>query len=80
MTLKQIIIVGEDGSKIEIQSSAEPCEVKKLVDGKPRLKLSIDRPLSLLLKQIIDEEWRVVRELGARLVTRKMRPEEYKIK
>ncbi len=71
MSLKQIIIVDEDGAKVMIRSSLVDFETERIENSKSHIEINIRKPLDLILRQLVEEEWRKVKDFGARLVTRK---------
>ena len=73
MTLQQIIVVDDDGSKITITSSEEPRNSEELINGKRHIRMGVNTPLSFVLKELVQEEWSKIKEFGARLVKRKAR-------
>lgn len=70
MSLKQIIIVDEEGDTVTIQSSQVEYSVSKMENGKRRVTVGTCKSIDRILRHFIQEEWLKLKELGARLVTR----------
>ena len=71
MSFEKIIVVGEDGSKVTIRSSSVDFKSEKTENNKPHIEINTRKSLDLILRQLVEEEWRKVKDFGARLVTRK---------
>lgn len=74
MSLKQIIIVDEEGDTVTIQSSPVEYGVSKTQDGKCRVTVGTCKSIDQILQHFIQEEWSKLKEFGARLVTRMPQP------
>ncbi len=70
MSLKQIIIVDEEGDTVTIQSSPVEYSASKTDNGKRRVTVGTRQSLDTILRRFVKEEWSRLKELGARLVTR----------
>ena len=73
MSLQQIIIVDEENTVLTINSSSVNDSALKIEDSKRRIEVNTNRPLESFLRCFVKDEWAKIKELGARLVTRKAR-------
>ena len=70
MSLKQIIVVDEDGSKVTVRTSKESYAIEEMVQGKRHVRIGVIVPLLFVLRNYLKEEWKKVSHLGARLAVK----------
>ena len=70
MSLKQIIIVDEEGDTVTIQSSPVKYSLSKIEHGKRRIIIGTREPMDRVLRHFVKDEWCRLKDFGARLVTK----------
>lgn len=70
MSLKRIIFVDDENTKVMIRASTLDYHAEKLENGCRCVEVGTRKPLDGVLKRFAAEEWAKAREWGARLATR----------